>query len=47
MSLYGEYKYGLISDSEYTRLAREEYLRDQDEEWEEEDTFEEDGIDEL
>lgn len=48
MSLWGEYKAGLISDSEYTRLAKEEYLRDsaEAEDWDEEEVFEDDEIDE-
>lgn len=38
MSLWGEWKAGLITDSEYTRLCKEEELRDkaiEEAEWDE------------
>ena len=45
MSAYGDFKAGLIDDSEYTRQCNEEYLRYLDEEDDEEVT--EDDFDEL
>ena len=44
MSLYGEFKAGLIDDWEYTRLCNQEAAEDMDES---EDYFEDDEIDEF
>ena len=49
MSAYGDYKMGLIEDSEYTRQCNEEYLRslyDADDDDEDEEVTEDD-FDEL
>ena len=49
MSLWSDYKAGLLTESEYTAMCRREYLEDMDrgDEWDEEDAFEDDDIDEL
>lgn len=49
MSLWSDYKAGLLTESEYTAMCRREYLEDMDrgDEWDEEETFEDDDIDEL
>lgn len=51
MSLYGEFKAGLIDDYLYSALARREELeqrdQDNDDEFESEDYFEDDEIDEF
>ena len=41
MSAYGDYKAGLIDDSQYTRECNEEYLRYLDDEEVAEDDFDE------
>ena len=47
MSAYGDFKAGLIDDSEYTRLCREEALRDEYDNEDDEEVFEDDDIDEF
>ena len=42
MSLYGEYQEGLLTDSEYTRACEYEAA-----EWNEDDIFTEDDIDDF
>ena len=46
MSAYGDYKAGLIDDSEYTRLCREEAFRAEYEDDDDEEVAEDD-FDEL
>ena len=46
MSLYGDYKAGLLDESEYTRLCRQEAREDYDFD-ESEDFFDDDEIDEF
>ena len=45
MSAYSEWKYGLITDSEYESICRREAAEDMD--WNEEEEFIEDDIDEF
>lgn len=48
MSLYGEFKAGLLDDYEYTALCKREALEDMDrDEWDDEEEFEDDDIDEF
>ena len=47
MSLYGDFKAGLLTDSEYTRACLEEYYAEKDSDWNEEEEFEDDEIDEF
>ncbi len=47
MSLYGEYKAGLLTDSEYTRACLDEYYEEQSRYEDEEEEFEDDEIDEF
>ena len=47
VSAYAEWKYGLITDAEYASACREEALRDRDEDWDDEEEFEEDDVDEF
>lgn len=42
MSLYGDFKAGLLTDSEYTRACLEEYYAEKDSDWNEEEEFEDD-----
>ena len=49
MSLWSDYKAGLLTESEYTAMCRREYLEDLDrgDDCEEEEAFEDDEIDEF
>ena len=47
MSLYGDYKAGLLTESEYTRACADEYREEQFHDWDEEEVFEDDDIDEY
>ena len=51
MSAYSEWKYGLITDSEYNAICRREEAEDQyqdDDDWyEEEEVFEDDDIEDY
>lgn len=54
MSAYTEYKYGLITEAEYNTICRKEAAEHKpwwntynDDEWDEEDEFQEDEIDEF
>ena len=47
MSAYGDYKMGLIDDSEYTRQCNEEYLRSLYDDDDEDEEVTEDDLDEL
>ena len=48
MSAYAEWKNGQITDAEYSTICRqEEYESRQSNDWEEEEEFEEDDVDEF
>ena len=47
MSAYGDYKAGLIDDSQYTRECNDEAKRLDLIEWDDEEVFEDDEIDEF
>lgn len=47
MSAYGDYKAGLIDDSQYTRQCNEEYLRSLYEDDDDDEEVTEDDFDEL
>lgn len=47
MSAYTDWKYGLITDAEYNTICREEYMRDMADDWDEEEEFEDDDIEDY
>ena len=47
MSAYSDYKFGLISDSEYAAACRREEEMSEPDEFESEDFFDDDDIDEF
>lgn len=47
MSAYTDWKYGLITDAEYNTICREEYMRDMEDDWNDEEVFEDDELEDF